>query len=136
MTFFRVHNWITRIIRVAGRELCWRRDFLRHSHPASHRDTLPFFVFPIWISRRHLLNYCRSDGRRVRLKICTGAGWRKTASISLILPNFLSKWLVILNKYTSWVGRFMASVNQIKLFFCISNFFIEINLFSSKIALQ
>ena len=75
MTCFRVCDWVTRLIRGAGWELCWRRDFFRHSRPVTPQ--IPQI-------ERLLKNLITHHGGRVRTALRSGARRRDTGSVSLV----------------------------------------------------
>ena len=86
VTCFRVRDWITHVIRGAGREFCQRRVGHRHSRPATRWGKCQFDL------KRNLGLIWLKNGRRVNFTICAGTPGRYTGSVSWFYLNSLGKW--------------------------------------------
>ena len=89
VTRFRVRDWVTHVIRGAGRQFYQRRVFHHHSRPATTGDRC--YCCDLKFKEVSYFNSIE-NGKRIRIEIYSGTTGRNTGSVSRFHLNSLGKW--------------------------------------------
>ena len=135
VTCFRVRDWVTHVIRGAGREFCQRRVGHRHSRPATTSDRC-HFVF-VRNLKRTLISNPIENGRRIHIEVYSGAPGRNTGRVSWFYLNSLGKWsgitdiieltLTLYGVHCTYRSHFASLLSLVsECFFYISGLFMHV----------